>query len=414
MRRRRVLALGAAAAGFGGCIEDDSEGAVPPSTRTGNRRPTPTRETPTGTPAPTPTTSIGGSLHGRPYRIADDVGLVERSGTDWIHAFFDVRKKLESDVPPEEDLDVAALRRVARETDVNLFVTLQWNFIGIFGNQRPVRIPSGGSDRERALFEYATELLSAIDQPVDILALGNEPVWETMDDDILGRHAPLIPFTRRLKDHVVEHYADDDTRLLIGAFNRFYDTVWDDYKVFFRRLLDVARDEEIDGVDLHIHYYYRDQAEAMLEVARRELPDAMMTASEFSPVFRYFANVDDPVASFDGGDRFAERYGVAEDTTVIQYLEAAKHDQLSRREMADFYDAMPWYNVDFVSDMHDLLDRYDVEVGTFGFLVEEDVHNVVWEDDWSPFPINCLFQPALIDTEDGAHPHYLDDFREVA
>ena len=417
MRRRRVLALGAAAAGFAGCLGDDSAGAVSGSTRTATRRPTTTTRTADqGTEGPVEgsTPSIGGSLNGRPYRLEDDFDLIERCGTDWIHAFLDVREKYERGVSPDEDPDVLALRRAGGEMGVNLFVTLQWNFIGIFGEQSPMTIPPAGSDLEGDLIEYATELLAAIEEPVDVVGLGNEPIWETLDEDFLGSDSRLIPFTRTLKDHLVEHYVDDDTRIVIGAFNRFYDTVWDDYKHVFRRLIDVARtDDDVDGIDLHIHYYHLQQAEMMLEVARREFPDGLMTVTEFSPIFRYADNQDKPVASFEGGERFAKRYEISDVTTVTEYLEGAKDDRLSRGEMADFYDVMPWYNVNFVSDMYDLLDRYDVEVGTFGFLVEDDVANVDWTEGWSPFPINCLFQPALIDTEDGAHPHYLDDFRDV-
>jgi len=360
------------------------------------------------------TTSIGGSLNGRAHRIEDDLDLIERSGTDWLHAFLDVRRKYEGDVTPEEDPDVVALRRAGQEMDVNLFVTLQWNFIGIFGEQSRMRIPPAGSDLEGELIEYATELLSAIDQPVDIVGLGNEPIWETVDDDFLGSDARLITFTRTLKDHLVAHYADDDTRIVVGAFNRFYDAVWDDYEHFFRRLIDVAKnDDDVDGIDLHIHYYHLRQAEKMLAVARREFPDGLTTVTEFSPMFRYADNQDEPIASFEGGERFAKRYELSDVTTVTEYLEGAKDDLLSRQEIGDFYDAMPWYNVEFVSDMHDLLDRYDVEVGTFGFLVGDEVHNVDWTHGWTPFPINCLFQPALVDTPDGAHPHYLPDFLDV-
>ncbi|HKJ59106.1 MAG TPA: hypothetical protein VKA37_07755, partial [Halobacteriales archaeon] len=385
--------------------------------RTATRRPTTTTRTADeGTEGPVEgsTPNIGGSLNGRAYRLEDDFGLIERCGTDWLHAFLDVREKYERGVSPEEDPDVVALRRAGQEMGTNLFVTLQWNFIGIFGEKQPTGVPPEGSARERDLIEYATALLSAIDQPVAVVGLGNEPVWETMDDDFLGSDTRLIPFTRTLKDHLVEHYVDDDTRIVIGAFNRFYDTVWDDYKHFFRRLIDVARtDEDVDGIDLHIHYYHLQQAETMLEVARREFPDGMVTVTEFSPIFRYADNQDKPIASFEGGERFAKRHEIAGDTTVTEYLEGAKDDRLSPQEIADFYATMPWYNVDFVSDMYDLLDRYDVEVGTFGFLVDDDVHNVDWTDGWSPFPINCLFQPALIDTPHGAHPHYLPDFLDV-
>ena len=410
MRRRRLLALGAASVGLSGCVENDAEGALVSLNEAMDRESTvkgASRE-------PASTLDVGGSVHGRAHRLGDDLDLIERSGTEWLHAFLDVRRKYDDGVDPWEDSDVATLRRASRETSVDLLLTLQWNFIGIFGDLEAERVPSAGSERERGLIEYARRLLEAIGEPVDVVVLGNEPVWETMDEDILGGNAPIVRFTRRLKDHLVDRYTVGDPQFLVGAFNRLYDTVWDDYERFFRQLFDVAREDDVDGIDLHVHYYSLSQARRMLEVARREFPESTMTVTEFSPVFRYFDHVDTPLAEFEGGDRFARRWGVEADETVTEYLEAAKDDRLSSREAADFYGTMPWYNVHFVEDMYDLLAEFDVEVGTFGFLVEEDVHNVVWDEDWSPFPINCLFQPALIDSEHGAHPYYLEDFRRLA
>lgn len=413
MRRRDLLSLGAGAVALPGCVGLATEDAGDTTgTATG-----PTTGDAPGTEPPwsdVATTSIGGSVHGRPWRIGDDLRLIERSETRWLHAFLDVRKKYESDVAPAEDPDVLALRRASRETGAKLFVTLQWNFIGIFGEQPHVHMPEAGSTRESALLQYATDLLAAIDEPVEIVGLGNEPVWETLDEDIVDDGGPLARFTRKVKERVVEHYTLGEPRLLVGAFNRLYsEYVRDKYWDLYRRLFEMARtDDDVAGIDLHVHYQTIDQARRVLEFARGQVPDGMVTATEFSPVWRYDNHKNEPIAGYQGGERFAERYGIDRDTTVTEYLEAAKYDRLPRQEMADFYDAMPWYNVNFVDDMYRLLDEFGVEVGTFGFVVEDDVKQLDWTDEWAPFPINCLFQPALIDTEDGAHPHYLDDFQD--
>lgn len=409
MRRRRLLATTAAAVGLAGCPGRGADGrgtAVPAETERGSPEGS---ERPSGTDV---TTAIGGSVHGRPYRVGDDLGLLERSETNWLHAFLDVRKKLDDDVPAREDPDVVALRHAKREQAVKLFVSLQWNFVGIFGEQETTSVPEPGSDRERGLLDYAVELLEAIGEPVDVVGLGNEPIWETPNRQIQRRNSPLIPFTETVKTHVVDNY-DGDPRYLLGAFNRLYsDTIWQDHRHFYRWLFEFARtDDDVDGIDLHIHYRSLDQAEDMLQIARHHFPEGLVTVTEFSPIWRYDSAKWEPIRSFEGGEAFADRYGLAEGVTVTEYLEAAKDDRLSRREIGDFYAAMPWYNVHFVDDMYRLLSEYDVSVGTFGFLVERDIRQLDWTEGWAPFPINCLFQPGLVATDDGAHPHYLDDFR---
>ena len=424
MRRRRLLALGASAAGFSGCLGlarrgTESPSAQPPSTQpTATETPAASR-TPTATETPREpegTPSIGGSVHGRAWRLRDDIGLIERSDTNWLHAFLDVRKKHDDGVPPREDPDVVALRRASRQMGVNLYVSLQWNFVGIFGEQGWVEMPDAGSEEESALIEYAGDLLAAIGEPVDILGLGNEPVWETMDADFKGRDSRLIAFTKTLKEYLVERAPAGDPRIVVGAFNRLYsEPVRKRFEHFYRQLYEMARDDDdVDGIDLHCHYQSFEQAEAMLAEARDRVPDGLITVTEFSPIWRYHDNLDERIATFGGGERFAERYGVDGSQTVAEYLEAAKYDRVSREEMGAFMETMPWYNVEFVNDFYDLMDRYDVGVGTFGFIVEDDVKQLDWTDDWAPFPINCLFQPAIIDTEDGAHPHYLEDFQKLS
>ena len=414
MHRRRVLAATSEVIGVGGSkwyvkrATAEEETATGASTKTVERTPTAGERTRAASP------SVGGSLNGRPHRLSDDLALVEKSNTEWMHAFLDVREKYEQDVSPRADPNVSTLRRLKREMGTKLIVSLQWDFVGIFGEKEPKRVPPSGSEREATLFEYATELLTAIDHPVDIVVLGNEPIWQTLNEDVIGKNASLLPFTRRLKDHLVQNITAGDPRFLVGAFNRLYDvSVWSKFGGFYRRLFELARnDDDIEGVDLHIHYDAMAEAQTMLTVARKAVPDGLITTTEFSPIWRYNRNKGKRIASFAGGERFADRYGYPEDMTVLEYFRTAQRNPRPRGEMATFMQAMPWYNVSFVKDMYKLLDGYDVEVGTFGFLQDAGFRHLDLTADWRPFQINYLFQRGLIATSDGAHPHYLDDYRK--
>ena len=416
MRRRRVLAATTAVVGLGsyqwytGRSNDGGEERRSRPTETAAV--TPTAMDRTRAAASTP--RIGGSLNGRPHRLGDDLALVEKSNTEWLHAFLDVRNKYERDVSPQADPDIDTLRRVCRDTETKLIVSLQWDFTGLFGEKEPRYVPSSGSDREEALFEYATDLLLAINHPVEIILLGNEPIWETPNEDVLGSDASLLPFTRGLKDHLVRNYTAGDPRFLLGSFNRLYDnSVRKKFGRFYRQLFELARnDDDIDGIDLHVHYDRLQEAQTMLTIARRAIPDGVITATEFSPIWRYNRKKDEPLTAFAGGTQFADRYGHPGDMTVLEYFRTAQENPRSRDEMADFMETMPWYNVEFVEDMYDLLTEYDVEVGTFGFLQDVGFRHMDLTTDWRPFQINYLFQRGLIDTNEGAHPHYLDDYRE--
>lgn len=429
MRRRDVLVAGAAATiGYGGyrLIQGSGSGNgwEGPGMRTGTDTAHPgstgqATEPSGSTPREATVTDpprIGGTLNGRPRRLQGHFELVEQSNTSWLHAFIEPLDKLADDVDPGQDPDLRALREAVGETGVNLVISLRWNFSGYHRQREGEHVPEAGSTREATLFEYVTRQLRAIGEPVEFVVLGNEPVFETLDEDLGGRDSPLIGFTRRLREHLRRHYAGSRTRFLVGAFNKLYDPgMWSRHVQFYRALFDLARaHDDIDGIDLHLHYSEIGQVKEMLDVARMASPKSLITATEFSPIWRYDKYVDKKLMSFDGGARFAERYGLREEMTVLEYYQLAKEKPRPRQEMADFMSAMHWYNVDLVQDMHGLLAAHDASLGAIGFLIDEGVRNATWTEDWRPFQINHLFQPPFVEGANGAHPHYMDDYRELA
>jgi len=364
---------------------------------------------------------IGANLNGRPHRLLDELDLLDASGTTWLRAFIDVRRKLEAGTDPDDDPDVVALRRAARDRGCKLIVSLKWDFKANWGDKAPINVPPPGSTFEEDLHRCALRYLRAIRAPVDVVVLGNEPMWETLDEDVKVEDPSIVRFTRDLKERLVREGDHGDPAYLVGAFNRAHhaDTREKQYPHFYREMLEfVGEDEDVDGIDLHVHYGAFREAEEMVAVGRAAVPDGTLMVTEFSPVWRYYRHRYTPIDGSDAGERFAREYGVPAGTTTVEYIEAAKRRPRPPGEVADFYDAMPWYNVDFVSDMYDLLDRFDVEVGTFGFLAGLGMRNEDWTSGWLPFHINFLFQPVLMQAEGGlentAHPHYVEDYRRLA
>lgn len=413
MHRRRLLGLGAAAAGglagYGWTRMDRDTSALdtdPDETETPTQTEGGTARTVTNS------TTIGGTLNGHPRILRNSFNLLEDSKTSWIHGFLDVRGKYEDGTAPKDDPDVEALRRAAAEHDTSIAISLLWDFKGTFGKDKE-NVPEPDSRRERALFEYATKLLQALDHPPEIIVLGNEPMWETPEEDVHGRDLAIVPFTRNLKDHLVEHFQTDSSKLLVGSLNRLHDGFLERYFPHLRReFFDMARnDDDIDGIDLHVHFKKSENAEEMIATAREEVPNGIITTTEFSPAGRYNKNKDTQIGQSEPGKRFATHYDHPEDMTVQEYFQLAIDQPRPRNEMADFYDAMPWYNVGFVEDLWQLLKKYDVSVGFTLFMLGPGLGNTNWPRVWTPYPLNGLYQGPLINTENGAHPHYLSDYR---
>ena len=370
-----------------------------------------------GTEAITPT--LGANLNGRPRRLRDNLDLLESSNTGWVRAFFDVRDKLESDVDPAEDPDVVGLREAARENGCRLVVSLKWGFKvnWKWDEKESTNVPERGSEHERELFACATEYLRAIGEPVDVVVLGNEPMWETKVEDVLGENPPIARFTQRLKDYLLANGDHGTPKYLLGAFNRLDDELlWKfGFSDFGRAMLNMVwEDDDIDGIDLHVHYDEFGAAERMIEVARKLVPDGTITVTEFSPVFRYENHVRTPVGEWEAGRAFATEYGYSPEMTAVDYFELAKEDPRPQGEVADFYEAMPWYRGDHLRRIYGAFEEYGVALGTLGFMQHAGMRNVDWRrPNWSPFHINLLYQQALIRGE-AAHPQYFEDYRKLA
>ena len=425
--RRQLLTGAAALAGVGsiavlagsGGSETEGQGAtMTPTDQTDAR---PADVTATGSAA-SPVENgpvIGANLNGRPRRLADDMSLLEASNTRWIRAFLDVRQKASVD-DPAGDPDVVALRLAAREHDCALVVSLKWDFKGNWGTKEPISVPGAGSSAEAQFFEQATAYLDSIGVPLDVVVLGNEPMWETREADITVENPPIVGFTRRLAAHLATAGDHGDPAYLVGSVNRLQGAAVrrGRFAPFYRGLVDlIDEDNSVDGLDLHVHFDKQREARAMLEYARETVPDGILTVTEFSPVWRYNRNKDRPIGNWDTGTRFASDYGYSPTMTAVEYFEDAKRRPRTPEELAAFYAAMPWYNVDHVSDMHALFAEYDVSLGTIGFLQDVGMRNVDWTTGWTPFHINALFQPALTaaaTVAETANLHYIDDYRRLS
>ncbi|QLG61807.1 hypothetical protein [Halorarum salinum] len=365
------------------------------------------------------TPKLGANLNGRPRRLGNDLARLDASDTTWVRAFLDIRDKLNDGRDPSGDPDVLALRRAAREKGCRLVVSLKWGFeVNWRWDRKESRsVPEPDSEDERSLLSCATQYLGAIGTPVDVVVLGNEPMWETKREDITGEDPPILRFTLNLKEHLLRHGDHGDPAYLLGAITRLYDDPVREerFPTFCRETFRIAReDDDVDGVDLHVHYDGREEARKALEIARDRLPDGTITVTEFSPVFRYDRHVRTPIGEWGAGRRFAGEYGYSPDVTAVDYFERAKADPRPPRELADFYDAMPWYRADQLRRDYRLFERFDVDVGTFGFLQDVGMRDVDWRrPDWTPFHINFLHQDALMEGR-GAHPLYIDDYRELA
>ncbi|QDU89623.1 hypothetical protein Pla175_30160 [Pirellulimonas nuda] len=339
------------------------------------------------------------------------------SKTTWSRGFIDILGK-EGVGNLLSDPDIVGLRRSA-DSGQQLLVSFKWNF-----KNAGERVPAPGSPREATLFDRAAQTLVAIGRPVNSIVLGNEPMFETLQLDLQsdGQSVPYVRFTERLLEHLRNAYGAQqatEPRYFVGSLNRL-DRSSNQSLDVVREMFQLARDNAaVAGMDVHAHFSTLDEANSMLSFARQELAGATkdLIVTEFSPVWRYQAALDDPIGVTAVGQTFATAYGYDPNLHVDGYLQQAFNTQVSRREWTDFIESQPWSNPDHLEDMHQLFRQHDVAIGTLGFSQPLSMRGMnVTRDGYSPFHINWLYIYAMVDegsSLDSYNERYMEDWLAI-
>ncbi len=285
--------------------------------------------------------------------------LLDRSRTSWVRGFIPVLAFIDGPRRLETDAGIAALRQAAADGR-QVILSLKWNLK--IANRR---IPAPDSAEERAWFDWVERLLRDFDGQLAMFVLANEPMIDTMNEDMQaadGEDAPFVRFTRRLLDRVAALAVADrqgaPLPLYIGAFTRLQAEAMQNSPAF-RGLLELADgDSRVAGIDVHLHNRNLEEAAAALDFARRQTAKPIVV-TEFSLVWRYKAALKQPIGE--------SAQGLDPRTSVLGYLNACAAEPVGEDVWAAFLGSQPWYMKGYLSAIAQTMEQRGVSVATFAF-----------------------------------------------
>ncbi|MCX7016273.1 MAG: hypothetical protein NTW86_27575 [Candidatus Sumerlaeota bacterium] len=322
--------------------------------------------------------------------------LLDASHTSWVRGFVPALAFTQGPRRVETDEGLARMLEAARDGR-RVILSLKWNLKA--GN---CRVPAPDSDTERAWFEWVARLLAACDGRLSIFVLANEPMIDTMPEDLEAGPDGVVPFARfterllaRVSELGVKERDGKPLPLYLGAFTRLQaEPVQTSPAV--RALLDLSvRDSRVAGVDVHLHNRTLDETRAALEFLRSQVAKPVIV-TEFSLVWRYKAALKQPIGASDKGRAFAEAHGLAPSMKVLDYLNHIVASPISQEEWRAFLASQPWYVPDYLSKMADIMREHGVSVAAYSFSqgTEQMVarkERIKISADQPPYGLNPLF-----------------------
>lgn len=323
--RRRLLALSGgtalAALGTAACGPKGSNTSSAP---------------PAGDPSPAGRVSAppaGGVLAGNVNQALEKIDYAELksvSGT-WIRGFYPM-----ADADAGNPAAQAGLAKLLQAAAHGYGTVLTMKF-----QYRDRAIPTPGSPAMETALARLDKVLAAVMGKVDILAVGNEPFFETSRAD---RATPRInEFYEALARHTVRYRqahggADCRTRIYMGALTAL-DRPGTRTAQTRRWMTFAAGNRSIAGVDIHPHVSSAAGAQAYVDYVLPFLrSDQKFLATEFSLVLLWKHHMHDPV-----DPAFARRHAIAQGTPVWQVVKDAAHSPFGEHEWNDFLLSNPWF-----------------------------------------------------------------------
>ena len=334
-----------------------------------------------------------------------DYRELERADAQWIRLFLPM---------PQVDRGAAGhgAVRAALEAGTRGYktiFTLKWP-------QSDRDFPKAGS----AEFEHELARLDAVLPlvmgKVDILVIGNEPYFETREQD---RDLDLNAFYEAMADRIITYRkascgADCRTRLYMGALNRL-DLKKNVTPSTERWLAFVKATPEIDGVNIHPHVPKIELSKAFLDyILPRMRPEQKFIVTEFSLVGWWQQNLQKPVAP-----AFADKYGAPRTAQNWQIIKAALETPFPKEQWDDFLRMSPWFENRkhyLANQMKMFRDTGRLAVATYGFKQGSSMSNNFGPKK-TPWLLNSIYAGRTIrPNADGTAAFnyaWIDDFRRM-
>lgn len=362
-------------------------------------------------------TQLGANYNHDPDLIENE--LLARAGVGWVRATPYFYRYLSGELDPATD---EGLQRIIEAKTAGYKTVFGFRF-DFKANNEP--IPQPNSAREREMFAVVGEVIARIGQHIDIFTLGNEPDLETLAVDMVHQDShggvPLVVFTKRLLDEVVEPFYDRRPsfrrpKVYGGSIPAIFQPSTQNNPAV-QGLLQMAEDDDrIAGFDLHFHINSFDEVDEGFQFARSIIKSKPFLVTEFSLHRLYRNHIEEPLNATAAGEDFAHQYGYDPSWKSYQWYTVVNSNQVSPEEFSAFFDSREWYHENYLLTFREKFSEYGVYLATYP-LLQQSAPKVL--NPASPlWFINPVYmQVSLIPQENGvltANPLCEEDYLEWA
>jgi hypothetical protein len=281
---------------------------------------------------------------------------------------------------------------------------------------RDMGVPEDGS---AAMYYFMTAIETFLKEKdlgakIDILVVGNEPMWETEQADV----DKLEVLTNKLIDLVYamrEERAGWDYKIYTGALNRVNELR---NNVILQRIIKITKEnDKVDGIDLHPHV--RD-----LNVIRQDLLYIRTQAgiskdiicTEVSAVRLWDDRMNDALGEWGVQNGYPATMKMYEwiNELLKKSIEGAP---VSQEHFMSYFNAQSWYPKTWLLDAYDMLVQNNVKVATYGFQRELRDPPIYLNENSAMWVLNFVYNGALFGVGEGGlwktNPLVYPQFREI-
>lgn len=358
-------------------------------------------------------TQLGANYNHDPELIEND--MLARAGVKWVRVTPRFHNYLSGRIDPATD---EGLQHVIDAKKAGYKVVFGFRF-DFRANEE--RIPVPNSSREREVFDAVGAVLARVGGHLDIFTLGNEPNLEALDADMVYQEShegvPLVVFTKRLLDEVVEPFYDlrpqfFRPKIYGGSTAAIYNPAIQNNEAV-RGLMQMAQDDDrIDGYDLHFHITSFDEVDRGFEFARTIIKEKPFLITEFSLVHLYKKYISEQLNATEAGSAFAEKYGYDPTWKAYQWYTVVNSNKVTPEEFGAFFDSRDWFIDGYLNVYRDKFIKNGVYLATYP-LIQQSAPLVVNATSPMWFINPVYMQVSLVRQEDGqlsANPLCVDDY----
>lgn len=301
---------------------------------------------------------------------------IERANVLWVRAFVNVMECLtisnniitgvDDDAINALELDslISATQLTVNGENIKLIFTFKFEFDDTFMG----RVPEAGSTEIKYIYSAMKQILQKDDLGtyVDILVVGNEPMWETPTDD--ANVSRLTDFTNEALDYASfwKKSGAWNYDIYVGALNRFAELSSNSIR---NAILNIAKTNDIVvGLDLHPHMIGMDElGETFVALRETEGFTKDVIVTEFS-LHRLFVDYQNTLLGTWGTE-----HGYSSSLKMYQWVnsllensEAGENN--SKDDFMSYFNAQSWYPQNWFTQCWDVFKKYNVKAATYGFV----------------------------------------------